>query len=112
MPIDPGEFRHVQPDTLVRTSFAVGESVMIAGVVDLGILGGDGIACVIWPHEGGSDGRPWELGQECDRIVVGRFSVSFTFQHAGPYTLAVWLTNGRSGGLELSFDGFPHRGLF
>lgn len=55
---------------------------------------------MIWSHEGGSDSHPWELGQECDRIVVGRFSVSFTFQNAGPYTLAVRLINGRSGGLN------------
>ena len=65
MLIDPGEFRHVQPDTPVRTSFAVGESVTIAGVVDAGILDEFRTACVIWAHEeGGYD-------QQCDRIVGG-----------------------------------------
>ena len=43
-----------------------------------------------WPLEG-------EGGYECDLIVGGRFSVSFTFRHAGPHMLAVSLNNGQPG---------------
>ena len=93
VPIDPGEFRNVQLDRPLRASFAVGESVTIAGGVFLGILDQARFACVDWwPLEG-------EGGYECDRIVGGRFSVSFRFQHAGPHMLGVSLNNGQPGGL-------------
>ena len=106
--VDQGEFRNVQLDRPVRPSFAVGESVTIAGGVFLGIPEEARFACVDWwslEGEGGYD-------QQCDHIVGARFSVSFTFQYAGPHMLAVSVNNGQPRGPDFSYEGFRHRGLF
>ena len=92
MSIDPREFRGVRLDAPVPGLISAGDRLTVPGTVTTTELDDIVHGCTRWARarQGSDDDEDGRIAYACDTMAGGRFSVPFTFERAGRYSLAVY----------------------